>query len=303
MDKTELSNLICTLTINGFHLENVERLTPDSVIVNCHKFDKLGGRVIYNVLLSNDKTESSSCDSLSKMASDENSKGILINDNFVSTRFDTYTKQNFFDLLGGMVNTGLILIPNLPKILGQLGHNALPTGLLGKANDLHERYVKECLQFVMGSPVRRYGIDRSFQKLPDGVVLGKERVLIPIDSKAYAKGYSISSDDINRFAFYCKDFSKRYANDYGPVYTFLVITGTLSDSADSISNRSNELYNECGVKLNCIESKTLALMVESLKNEPHLKGALNWKNIFIKPIVEFKHLETELTRIRKDKII
>ncbi|WP_276374287.1 hypothetical protein [Chryseolinea sp. H1M3-3] len=304
MQKEELSNLICTLTINGFHLGKVERLTPDNVIVNCHKYDKLGGRVNYSILLSEDKAESASCDSLWRMESNgENSKAILINDYFASARFDSYTKARFFDTLGGMVNTGLILIPNLSEILNQLGHNVLPLGLIGKPDDLHELYVKECLQFIMASPVRRYGIDRAFQKLPDGVVLGKERILIPIDSKAYSNGYSISADDIKRFAFYCTDFRQRYSHDYGPVYSFLVITGTLSDSGESISNRSNELYNECNVKLNCIESKVLGLMVEALKNEPHLKSALNWKNIFLKPTIELKQFEIELDRIRKDKIL
>lgn len=304
MQKEDVSNLICTLTINGFHLGKVERLSPENIILNCHRFDKLGGSVNYLVLLSEDKAESSSCDSLFRMASnDKKAKAILINDHFRSTRFDTYTKEKFFDFFGGMVNTGLVLIPNLPDILDQLGHNKVPTGLEGKADDLHELYIKECLQFIMSSPVRRYGIDRAFQKLPDGVVLGKDRILFPIDSKAYSKGYSMSADDIKRFASYCADFRQRYSNDFGPVYSFLVVTGSLLDSEVTISNRSNELYNECGVKLNCVESKVLGLMVEVLKNEPQFKSALNWKNVFVKPKIELRQFENELDRIRDDKII
>lgn len=304
MQKEELSNLICTLTINGFHLGKVERLSPDNVILNCHKFDKLGGTANYILLLSDDKTESSSCDTLAKMAShDKKAKAILINNCFESTRFDTHTKEKFFEFLGGMVNTGLILIPNLPDILDQLGHNKVPTGLAGRADDLHELYIKECLQFVMNSPVRRYGIDRAFQKLPDGVVLGKDRILIPIDSKAYTSGYGISADDIKRYAFYCNDFRQRYSNDFGPVYSFLVVTGSLLDSEEAIANRSSELYNECGVKLNCVESKVLGLIVEALKNEPQFKSALNWKNVFLNPKIELKQFNKELDRIKKDKIL
>src|SRR5262249_52968181 len=155
---------------------------------------------------------------------------------------NTYTRDEFFGFFGGIINTGLILIPNLPQILDQLGHNKLPNGLTGDPDDLQELYVKECLQFIMESPTRRYGIDRCFESLPDGVVLSKEGFMLLFDSKSYSKGFSFEADDIKRFKSYVEDFRHRYSGLFGNILSFVVVTGEFKDSAGAIAGRSNELY-------------------------------------------------------------
>src|ERR1700761_5478336 len=98
-------------------------------------------------------------------------------------------------MFGGLVNTGLILIPSLDDILESLGHNTVYPGLVGEADNLHELYVKECLQYMLQSPTRRYGSDRLFEKLPDAAVLSKERFIVLVDAKAYSTGFEFKADD------------------------------------------------------------------------------------------------------------
>lgn len=304
MSTKEFSDTIATLILNGFHVSTVDRLSPTNIIVNCYRLDKLGAIARYSILFSDDPLESASCELLIKIATDrEHSKPLLVSERYSTKACDSYSTAEFFDFFGGVVNTGLVLIPGLPGILQKLGLNELPAGLSGKPNDLHELYVKECLQFVMDSPARRYGSDRLFQKLPDAIVLGRDQLLLPLDSKSYSGGYSISSDDINRYAFYVNDFNKRYSGYVGKAFAFVIVTGTISDSEQSIQNRSQELYIQCGATICCLDSQTLGEFVELLINEPWIKSAIDWRKLFVKVKLTLSDFRQEVARVKKDKIV
>ena len=126
------SNIISTLVINGFHIHQVERFSANTSILHVYKYDKLGAQIRYSVLFSEDKSETAIMQSLEKSASTFNAKPIMVNDNWSTSKVNSYTKEKFFDFFGGIVNTGLILIPNVPQILHELGHNQLPGGLTGE---------------------------------------------------------------------------------------------------------------------------------------------------------------------------
>lgn len=302
MTSSNFSNTIATLVTNGFHLTKIDRISATNYIFEIYKFDKLGAEVRYCLLFSEDKFETSVLDMLISVAKRNGANPILINDSLNSTKCPCYTNELFFDLFGGIINTGLILIPNLSEILDKLGHNKRIENLEGDPDDLHEIYVRECLQFLMVSPSRRYGKDRLFESLPDVVVLNKDGFMILIDSKAYEKGFDFTSDDIKRFASYVKDFDHKYSQYFGNVFTFLVISGHFNDSYDSIENRSNELYKLCHCKLSCIKSSELAEIVQLLQTNPEIRGSINWQNILTELIIEKRLLRPEINRITKDKI-
>jgi hypothetical protein len=227
---------------------------------------------------------------------------LLISDNINSSKCKTYTFKEFYDFLGGIVNTGLILISDLPNILNKLGRNKLPTSLQGNASDLHELYVKECLQFIMQSPTRRYGKDRLYESLPDGIVVCKNGTMILFDSKAYSKGFEFSADDIKRFASYVQEFNKRYSALLGSVFSFAVISGKINPTVRSLRNRSKELYKKCGCNLNCIVSKELGKIVQKLQKEPRIRSSILWENIFSELIIDESTIQKEIYRINKDNL-
>ena len=302
MKTTDFSNIVSTLVTNGFHIKSVERFSPENSIVNTYKYDKLGAEIRYSILFSADTTETPILKTLERISKSYNSLPLFINDHFDSTICKTFKQSKFFDFFGGIVNTGLILISSLPQILDELGHNKLPIGLIGEPEDLHELYTSECLQFLFESPTRRYGTDRLFEKLPDGLVLCKGRFMILFDSKAYKDGFDIKSDDINRFAFYVNDFNNRYSNYFGNIYSFVIVSGHFNDSEKSISNRSNELYRECNCRISCINSIELGNIIKLVRDTPEVRGSINWKNVFSNIIVEEKFVLQEISRITKDKI-
>jgi len=302
MGTIEFGNIISTLITNGFHISKVERVSGKSQIINAYKFDRLGAEIRYSLLFSDNSGNDTIINYLQKIAKSYNSLPIIICDKIKTTECKCYTKDEFYKTLGGYVNTGLILIPNLSVILNDLGHNKLPLGLAGEPDDLHEIYIAECLQFIMSSPTKRYGIDRLFESLPDGVVLGKDKYMILLDSKAYSNGFDFSSDDIKRFASYISDFNQRYSSFFGSIFSFVVVSGEFNDSIKSIENRSEELYKLSNCRISCIKSKVLGEIVELIKTRPEIRLSIDWKNIFTETIVETKHVQKEITRIVKDKI-
>jgi hypothetical protein len=302
MDKEEFTNIVSTLVTNGFQILNVERFSQDNLIINTYKFDKLGAKILYSLLFSKNTHESPSLNQLLTISKTLNSNPILISDFIKSKICVSFTYKKFYDFFGGIIYTGLILIPNLPEILDQLGHKTLPDGLTGRPEHLYEIYVVECLQFIMGSPARKYGQDRLFEKLPDGVVICKNNFLLLIDSKAYSKGFKFKADDIKRFASYVIDFNQRYSSYFGNVFSFLVISGHFVDSKESIENRSVELYKACNCNLTCITSKVLGNIVQMLSCKPEIRTSIIWKNVFSECIIETKLVEKEISSIIKHKL-
>ncbi len=302
MTKEEIQNIVSTLITNGFEIDQMERFPKGNIIFNILKLDKLGAIVKYSILFTKDKNETSLTDSVITFSKAFASKPLIISDNFVSANCTTHTFQKFYDFFGGIVNTGLILIPNLPDILEELGLNKLPAVLQGDAFDLHELYVKECFQFILQSPTRRYGKDRLFESIPDGIVICKNGMMILYDSKAYSNGFDFTADDIKRFASYVDEFNKRYSAVLGKVFTFTVITGKLKPTAQTIANRSKELYKKCNCNLSCITSRELGNIVQLLQKEPDIRVSILWKNIFAEFIIDAALVQKEITRIKKDNL-
>ena len=302
MTKEEISNIVSTLITNGFIVEQTERFPKGNIIFNILKLDKLGATIKYSILFTKEKTESQLTNSLITISKSFTSKPLIISDNFISPDCTTHTFEKFYNYFGGIVNTGLILIPNLPDILEELGTNKLPTVLQGDAFDLHELYVKECFQFILQSPTRRYGKERLFESIPDGIVICKNGMMILYDSKAYANGFDFTADDIKRFASYVDEFNNRYSVILGKVFTFSVITGKLNASQKVIANRSKELYKKCNCNLSCITSRELGNIVQLLQKEPDIRVSILWKNIFAELLIDTALVQKEITRIKKDNL-
>lgn len=296
------TNIISTLVTNGFNIGKVDRLPHENTIIHTYKYDKLGAIVNYSILFTNDIIENSLTDTLIAEAEKNRATPLLICDNFSSEKCRSYTSENFFAFFGGIIDAGLILIPNLPDILDKLGHNSLPEGLTGKPDDLHELYVKDCLQFIMESPTRRYGIDRAFESLPDAVVLCKDGFMLLVDSKAYKNGFGFQADDLKRFQSYIEDFKNRYSFFFGNLFSFVVVSGHFTDSESSLATRSIEFYKICGHKLSCLESKELGLITELLRDNATVRGSINWKNIYSELIITTSLVQKEIERIKKDKL-
>lgn len=299
----ELKDTVISLLLNGFHIDKVERVTSSTFILNFHKYDNLGAKIDYSLLLCNKDLKGSYLSTLDTYSSKQNATKIVVSKENPPDDVLSFTPEGFFNSIGGYIDTGLILIPQLHEFLQKLGHNKLPEELSGSPDDLLELYSKSCLQYILNSKGVHYGTDRLFESLPDGVILGKDKMIIQFDSKAYSGGFKFSADDIKRFARYIQEFNSKYENLLGSVFTFLVISGHFEDSERSLNRRSKELYSLCQTNLSVLNCEELASITTIIKNNPECRNSINWHNIFSEMIIESSLIEEQIDQIKKDKIL
>jgi hypothetical protein len=299
----KLADFLITILINGFNLVSVKRISTDSTIINIKKKDKFGAIINYSILLSIKGSNHNLIDILNVSSKELNSTPIIVSNTLKSDKIDSYQLDEFRSIIGGFTNMGLILIPNLPDILDALGFNRLPTDLDGKADDLLEIYIKECLQYLLFSPARRYGQERLFESLPDGIIIGKDRMIIQYDTKACKDGFKFSADDIERFAKYVNDFNSVYESFLGKVYCFLVVSGKINDSIDSIQRRADVFYSRCQTQLCCIDCREFGNIIKMIRHNYKFRPLINWKKLFTNKYLSIRQVEEEIKSISKDNLI
>ncbi|MEM7510671.1 MAG: hypothetical protein AAF388_07045 [Bacteroidota bacterium] len=298
--REELRTLLVTLMVNSYNLNAVERVSPVCSILNVYKYDLFGGETRYSIVLT-DAITNTIATRADRASLSYNSTTFGIG-KIATDKMTWYTQDLFYNKIGGSVNQGLILNPDLPVLMKQFGHNSLPDGIAGKAEDFLEQYSKECLQYLLQVPVRRYGIDRSFESLPDGVVLGQDLVMI-FDAKAYSAGFPFGSDDVNRFEKYVNDFKKKYGHIFPQVNSFLVVSGQFNDSNNSIQGRSNELLSRCQTPICCLTTEDLGKTVQLFLSNPGYRRSIQWKRMFTNIRLKYSEVEAAFRKVQKDQII
>lgn len=296
-----LADLLRTLLANGFHLDSAKRVTSSACILHIHNFDIFETRANYSLLYAPRVLPESIIQGFLSEAKRSRTQPIGLG-LITSTVFTCFEEQTFFKKLGGAVNSSLILNPKLEDILHSLGHNKVPNGISGDADDLLEEYSAECLRFILNHSARRYGIERRFESVPDGVALGSNGLVFYFDSKAYRKGYEISADDIRRFADYSADYNRKYEALLGRLHVFMVITGTFKQTRPILAQKSEELYSKCQTPLCCMTARELGLITILLQGNNRFRTALNWKKLLASPIVTFAAVSEQLRTLRKDQL-
>lgn len=299
------SRVIRTLLVSGYHITTFERATSNSFCVSVARHDRLGAQVRITLLFLGEGSKAL----LQRAEKDARRISATLIVVMLSTGLELpaelvrYSLADFFDVLGGEVATGRIFDQKLGAIMDELGHNRLPANVAGKPDDLLELYSEECLEFLLECPVRRYGQERRFERLPDGIALGRNKFNLFFDAKAYGGGFRPQADDIRRFASYVNDFNNRYRNYVGAISIFLVISGSFSDDAVAVKDKANDLLAECSTPMVMIKAQDLAAAVALVRKASCRRAAINWRRIFIPESFDIERLKGEIERITKDNII
>ena len=305
-ERNTLRNIVRTLLLNGYAIDSFARPAAGASLMRVRKRDALGAEARM-VILFTEKLSSGLRSRLNGEAQQHNATAILVSTRpgpgGISGAAREINLTEFYNILGGEVRTDRILATNLESVMFELGHNRLPPSFAGKADDLLEAYCEECLEFLLECPVRRYGQERRFEPLPDGLALGRNKFNLYFDAKAYGLEFHPSADDIRRFASYVRDFNLRYSSYVGPISLFLVISGSFSGDKNAIGEKINEFQAECATPMAFIRASELANLVsQSAKSLPS-RAAINWRRVFASQLFDIKRFRDELQRIKKDAIV
>lgn len=297
----KVSIIMRTLITGGFIVRRVDRHASHLQIESV-RYDEFGIPVRYLISIGDPKFNDATEKALKKVAI-TGSQNLLLVECVAPVRAGALVLDDFLRKLGGPVNTWLPLATDFTRIMDELGHMKLPKGTIGRPDDLFEESVKQALQFAFGSRVIRYGQERRFENVPDGVGFPKHNLTVMYDAKAYTKGYPFSKESIRAFSEYVNDFNKRYAHYVNPVYAFIVVSGHFEDSKSALESRAGQLYAECSTKLVCVQASELASACKAIERKPTYRGSLNWRSILSSTTLRSAKIQKELSRISKDKVL
>jgi hypothetical protein len=301
--QAEVATFIRTLVGAGLIVKNVTS-KPHFLVANAERFDEFGIPANYLFVYCTSGTLSSAdCPTVGKLA-DENHAALVIAGGADQRPASgvLISKEDLLAKLGGAVSSLLPLEPEYSSQLVTLSLNQLPSGLVGRPDDLFELYVHAGLQFLVRGRVLRYGQERRFEALPDGVVINSSAPLMLYDCKAAASGYEITKQTIRQFADYVRDFHNRYEKYLGRLHAFLVISSAFQDIA-VLRQRANELYGDSQVPLVCMTAETLAEAVKLFADRPLHRVAVDWRQIFVPAQVELSAVRKQLEARIKDRVI
>lgn len=299
----QVPKIVRTLLASGFVLDTVIP-QPQYVVFKARRTDEFGVSWSYLIAFSGNAVLSpADVNMLERIARYDKASLIVVGSTQKTpTGTPVIAPDAFIARLGGKVPSYLPLEPEYTEQLSLLGHNSLPTGLVGKPDDLFEMYVQAGLEFLLQDRVIRYGQERRFKVVPDGLVLGRNSLLLLYDCKAYSGGYPIKRESLRQFADYALNFHHRYEHYIGRLHAFVVISGHFK-SVNSLGERSAELFGLCQVPLVCLEAQTLGEMVSLLAARPVFRQAVNWRRVFSGEMVDIKAFKEQLEAIEQDGVI
>jgi hypothetical protein len=268
--------MVQTLLAGGFQLETARSQRGYSLF-NCYRVDELGVEVRYLFALCDGSLEDAALAAIVRMATRNRAYLVLVGEKRDS--IPSLSWSAFMSRFGGEVKYWLPLEPRFASDLNDLGHNRSVPGLDGSPNDLFEEYVHVALQFVLSDRVIRYGQARRGEAVPDGLALPRRVPLFLYDAKAAGDGYEVTYDSMRQFSDYVNTFHETYTGYVPRLHCFLVISGHFQNRAESLDERSVEMYQRCQVPLVYLTTTDLGGITSYLVERPSLRPALNWKQL------------------------
>lgn len=299
-DGKYLNLLIRTLSAAGFLLTRVERC-PTCALTFMERLDEFGIFQKYCFAISDGSPFDEAASQAALIPARKQHAQLIFVGSSAPAGLRLFGRDEFLNIVGGPVLDQSPLSPEFRSQLIQLGGNSLPAGLNGKPDELFEAYVREALAFIMGTKTIRYGQDRLFEAVPDGVVLAYQDFAALFDAKAYADGYNVTEDSIRQFKSYVEDFKRRYSS-FVTLKSFIVISQKFKQQAAALNQRSQELIAECQVPLAFLTAETLCDVLDAIKQQPNARHSIKWPRIFASPIVQLKHVKAELDTIAADRV-
>lgn len=298
--RPDLPLAVRALLSGGFSLDKVQS-EPGYALLLARRLDEFGVTHRYCFAVFEDGFGPAQVEAVEIAAKYHGAQAVLVGEGIAG--LPSLEWHKFISLFGGPVLSLKPFEPRFREHLRELGHNRLPEGMEGKADDLFEIYVREALGFVLGERVVRYGQERLFEARPDGLVLRYRGFYALYDAKAYRDGYPVTRDSLRQFGSYVEDFSKRYGTYLQRMNSFLVVSGKFAQGDEALDDKSREFIAEHQVPLSFVTADALGEMIEALSKTPVVRRAVNWSRVFSRPVARPTSVKEEIRTVLRDKTV
>lgn len=290
-----------TLLAGGMLVDSAHR-KPEYFAVSCHRVDDFGVSIPYLVVLGADHVSAQAVAAAAQHAEHEGAHLVVVADE-VDSEEDHISWAAFLARLGGALTSWLPLEPEFAARLEELGHNRLPEELRGRPDNLFEEYVLAGLQFAVGNRVIRYGQDRRFERVPDGIAwAGDPPSFFIYDAKAAGNGFVVDVDAVRQFGDYITRFKERYRYHTDRVQSFVVVSGRFDMAEEACVARSDDLYAQCGTRLSLLTATELGKISRLLSGYPKVRSSLPWGSLLARLHISADDVEEALEAARRDGV-
>jgi hypothetical protein len=294
-----MKTLTQTLFANGYLLEE-GRSVPGARLLTYSTPDRFGGRLRYLIGVPERAATAELVSSVRQMAKHQLSHPVILGELENNSDVPVLTFDEFIARFGGPVVSLLPLSDSYSDQIQTLATNRLPGGMSGTASNLFEDYVAAGIQFLFGTRVIAYGTKRTGEAVPDGIAFRRGGYVL-YDAKAANSGYEATRDEYRKFKEYTLDFHRRYEASYGAAHVFLVISGSFTQSEDTLSEKSREFFAETkSTVLAFLTIDALLAGIQLVREDPRLREGVNWDKVLARPLVTSSVIANEIRKSARD---
>jgi len=214
---------------------------------------------------------------------------------------DQVSWPDFLRAMGGAVPSWRALQPNYRDALLTASRNKLPTGESGEAWALFEDLIADGLEFALGRKVRSFGGRRRGQKVSDMIAQLPEFDLLVVDGKATEKEFDAGWPQLRAIAEYVEKQKVRQ-NGLNRILAAVIFSSAFQQDIQGLRSASDEFLATVGVPLCFMTASTLAFMVESFRDNPHLRNAIRWKAVFVGGLIEDARLSRLIEEAKQERV-
>jgi hypothetical protein len=208
---------------------------------------------------------------------------------------------DFLRALGGGVPSWRALQANYSSALTTASIDQLPDGESGEAWALFEDLIADGLEFAFGRRVRRFGGRRRGQKVSDMIAQLPNFDLLVVDGKAAKNPFDAGWPQLRPLVEYVKKQQQRQ-NGHNTVVAALLVSSSFKQSSEGLRTLSDEFFAQTRVPLCFSTASLLALIVDALKDQPHLRNAISWASIFVGGLLEKSKFQKLVEEARSEQI-
>jgi hypothetical protein len=294
--------VVRTLLAVGYQVKRVSR-EPNYLAITATKVGRFGALEKSLIAYAGDgRVSKADCENLKRLALANGDFAILVSAEPGPPGLAHFTKAGFLDHLGGPIASSIVLEDEYADRLSVLAANRLPENLDGRPDELFESYVWAGLGFLFQGRVQRYGQERRFEAVSDGVVRAGTTPWMLYDCKAAGQGYKLTQTSVRQFADYVRKFHERYEARVGRLHCFLVFSSRFQ-SLQVLHERSNELYAECGIGMVCVTAECFGKIVDLFVSNVEYRKTVDWRQVLVPPMVTYEQVEKNLAGRQRDSVI
>lgn len=210
------------------------------------------------------------------------------------------TDREFLDALGGAIPSWRALTAEYSQSLRIAATNALPPGLVGEPWQVFEDLAADGFEFTFGRRVQRMGGRQRGRAVSDMLAQMPDMALLVIDAKATAAAFDVSTDTLRALGEYVR-LQKQRQTGYNEIFSAILVSSGFAQKADRLGEISTRFYADWGVPISMLAADDLAKLVEAVKEQPAVRNAVPWRNVFSGGRVNWSVIGQELKRAAQER--